>query len=92
MEDKIIITETERLVLRRYEKEDLQDLFEYLSDEEVVKYEPYKPLTFDETRENLAWRIGTDEMIAVELLCRRELQGPDRAGIFKRRSQNLCTV
>ena len=64
MEDKIIITETERLVLRRYEKEDLQDLFEYLSDEEVVKYEPYKPLTFDETRENLAWRIGTGEMIA----------------------------
>ena len=67
MEDKIIITETERLILRRYKKEDLQDLFEYLSDEEVVKYEPYKPLTFDETRENLAWRIGTGEMIAVEL-------------------------
>jgi len=67
MESKIIIAETERLILRRYGKEDLQDLFEYLSDAEALKYEPYKPLTFDETKENLTWRIGTDEMIAVEL-------------------------
>lgn len=67
MENKIIIAETKRLILRRYKKEDIQDLFEYLSDKEVVKYEPYKPLTFDEAKENLEWRIGTDEMIAVEL-------------------------
>lgn len=67
MESKIIIAETERLILRRYIREDLQDLFEYLSDIEVVKYEPYKALTFDETKENLEWRIGTDEMIAIEL-------------------------
>lgn len=38
MERKIIIAETERLILRRYNKEDLQDLFEILSDIEVVKY------------------------------------------------------
>ncbi len=67
MENSIIIAETERLILRRYKKEDVQDLFEYLSDKEAVKYEPYKPLTFDEAIENLEWRIGTDEMIAVEL-------------------------
>lgn len=67
MESQIIIAETERLILRRYSKKDLQDLFEYLSDIKVVEYEPYKPLTFDETKENLEWRIGTDEMIAVEL-------------------------
>ena len=67
MKNKIMIAETERLILRRYKEEDVQDLFEYLSDKEVVKYEPYKPLTFDETKENLEWRIGTDEMIAVEL-------------------------
>ena len=67
MENKIIIVETERLILRKFKKEDAQDLFEYLSDKEVVKYEPYKPLTFDETKENLEWRIGTNEMIAVEL-------------------------
>ncbi len=67
MEGRIIIAQTERLILRRYEKEDLQDLFEYLSDIEVVEYEPYKPLTLNETKENLEWRIGTDEMIAIEL-------------------------
>ena len=67
MENTMLIAETERLILRRYNKEDIQDLYEYLSDPEVVKYEPYKPLTFDETKENLAWRIGTEEMIAVEL-------------------------
>ncbi len=67
MDHKTIIAETERLILRRYIKEDLQDLFEYLSDKETVKYEPYKPLSFDETVENLQWRIGTDEMTAAEL-------------------------
>ena len=67
MENKIIVAESERLILRRYTKEDIQDLFEYLSDKEVVKYEPYKPLSFDQTKKNLEWRIGTDEMIAVEL-------------------------
>ena len=67
MNDAIIIAETERLILRRYKKEDVQDLFEYLSDKEVVKYEPYKQQTFDETKENLGWRISTDEMVAVEL-------------------------
>ena len=38
MSEKKIILETERLILRRYCKE---DLYEYLSDGEVVKHEPY---------------------------------------------------
>lgn len=66
MEHKIIIAETKRLILRRFQKEDLPDLFEYLSDREVLEYEPYRPLTLEETKENLEWRIGTDEMIAIE--------------------------
>ena len=32
MNNKIILAETKRLILRRYKKEDVQDLFEYLSD------------------------------------------------------------
>ncbi|MDE5581435.1 MAG: GNAT family N-acetyltransferase [Treponemataceae bacterium] len=75
MADKKIIAETERLILRRYKKEDLQDLFEYLSDAKVVEYEPYKPMTFSEAKENLEWRIGTDEMIAVELKGSRKMIG-----------------
>ncbi len=65
--NKIIIAETERLILRRYCKDDLQDLYEYLSDAEVVKYEPYKTMTMDEVKNNLDWRCSTEEMIAVEV-------------------------
>ena len=61
-----MVAQTNRLILRRYCLSDLQDLYEYLSDPEVVKYEPYKPMTMGEVRENLAWRISTEEMIAVE--------------------------
>lgn len=75
MTDKMILAETERLILRRYRKEDLQDLFEYLSDQEVVKYEPYKPMTFDEAKQTLEWRIGTDEMTAVELKSSHKMIG-----------------
>ena len=62
-----MITETERLILRRYKETDLQDLYEYLSDSKVVEFEPYKPMTMEEVKGNLEWRISTDEMIAVEL-------------------------
>ena len=75
MERNMIAAETQRLILRRYKEEDLQDLFEYLSDAQVVEYEPYKPLTIDEARENLRWRIGTEEMIAVELKAGRKMIG-----------------
>ena len=71
----MIVAETERLILRRYKKEDLQDLFEYLSDKDVVEYEPYKTMTFSEAEENLEWRIGTDEMIAVELKSSHKMIG-----------------
>ena len=95
MEDITTIAETERLILRRYRPEDIQDLFEYLSDEETVKYEPHKPLTFDEAKENLEWRVGTDEMIAVELkdshkmignvyLGRRDFEALEMGYVFNR--------
>lgn len=70
-----MITETERLILRRYRESDLMDLHEYLSNPNVVKYEPYRPMTLEETRENLQWRISTDEMIAVELKATHKMIG-----------------
>ena len=70
-----IIIETDRLILRRYCKQDLQDLYEYLSDEEVVKHEPYKPMDINEVKENLDWRISTDEMIAVVLKSNNKMIG-----------------
>lgn len=66
MKENRIIAETNRLILRSYQKNDLKDLYEYLSAPDVVKYEPYKPMTLPETEENLDWRISTDEMVAVE--------------------------
>lgn len=62
-----IILKTDRLLLRRYQPCDLQDLYAYLSDAEVVKFEPYQPMTLKEAEENLAWRIISKEMIAIEL-------------------------
>ena len=67
--------ETDRLILRRYRKEDLQDLYEYLSDETVVRFEPYLPMDLNEVKEDLDWRISTDEMIAVELKSNHKLIG-----------------
>ena len=60
------ILETERLILRRYREGDLQDLYEYLSDSEVVKYEPYRTMNLEEVREELKERMASEELIAVE--------------------------
>lgn len=46
--------ETERLILRRFCKEDLQDLYEYVSDETVVRFEPYKPMAMNDVKEDYA--------------------------------------
>ena len=70
-----MVIETERLLLRRYRKDDLQDLFEYLSDAEVLKYEPYKPMNLAEVSEALNERISSDEMIAVVLKATNKLIG-----------------
>ena len=63
------------MILRRFRKEDLQDLYEYLSDTETVKYEPYKPMDLTETATELDERIESDEMIAVVLKENRKLIG-----------------
>lgn len=67
--------ETDRLILRKFSKNDLSDLFDYLSDPEVVKFEPYCPMTLEEVREELERRIASEEMIAVELKSSGKLIG-----------------
>ena len=59
--------ETPRLLLRKYRESDLADLYEYLSDPEVVRFEPYKPMTMDEVRKDLIHRCEADDIIAIEL-------------------------
>ena len=75
MRDNVVIAETERLILRRYTEEDLQDLYEYLSNPKVVEFEPYKTMTIDEVKSELEWRISTDEMIAVQLKASNKMIG-----------------
>ena len=67
MERQIVLPlETDRLILRRFREADLLGLYAYLSDPQVVAFEPYRPMTLEEVRKNLNWRISTEEMIAVE--------------------------
>ncbi len=67
MAEKKPIIETDRLILRRYCEEDLQDLYEYLSDETAVRFEPYRPMDMNEVKDALDRKITSGEMIAVEL-------------------------
>jgi RimJ/RimL family protein N-acetyltransferase len=54
----MIILETQRLLLRRLVMDDLDDLFSFYSDPDVVKYIPDAPRTFEETREELEWFLN----------------------------------
>lgn len=57
--------ETQRLLLRSFADDDWADLYEYLSDEEVVRYEPYPPLTEAQCREECERRAASDAFWAV---------------------------
>jgi hypothetical protein len=56
-----------RLILCRFSENDLLDPFDYLSEPEVVKFEPCRPMTLEEVMEELDRRIASDEMAVVEL-------------------------
>jgi RimJ/RimL family protein N-acetyltransferase len=49
------ILETKRLLLRRFVINDLDDLFTFYSDPDVIKYIPDAPRTYEETKEELKW-------------------------------------
>ncbi len=56
---------TPRLLIRRFRPEDFEDLYEYLSDEEVVRYEPYPPYTREQCRLEAVRRSKNEEFLAV---------------------------
>lgn len=95
MSKKEYFIETPRLILRRYKEADLEDLHKYLSDPEVVRFEPYRPMSMEETKEELQRRMASDEMIAVELkdsgrlignvyLGRRDFEAMELGFVFNR--------
>jgi RimJ/RimL family protein N-acetyltransferase len=57
--------ETERLKIRRFLAGDWQDLHEYLSQENVVKFEPYGVFTEEESKREAERRAGDESFWAV---------------------------
>jgi len=57
--------ETGRLLLRKFTPHDWRDLHEYLSQEAVVKYEPYEVFTEDASKKEAARRAENNSFWAV---------------------------
>ena len=70
-----IFLETDRLILRSFCENDLYDLYEYLSDDIVVRCEPYKAMDLMAVQQELDLRISSNEMIAVVLKAEDKLIG-----------------
>jgi ribosomal-protein-alanine N-acetyltransferase len=49
------VLETQRLLLRRFVKDDLDSLFALYRDPDVIRYIPDAPRTYEETKEELEW-------------------------------------
>ncbi|NLO09519.1 MAG: GNAT family N-acetyltransferase [Clostridiales bacterium] len=60
-----MLIETDRLVIRRFSSSDWKDIYEYLSQEQVVKYEPYGVLTDLECKKEAAIRSMNKAFLAV---------------------------
>lgn len=56
---------TERLTIRRFTRDDWQDLYEYLSNKNVVFYEPYDVLSEDQCKEEAINREYNESFWAV---------------------------
>lgn len=61
----MILTETDRLIVRSFCSDDWKDLYEYLSEKTVVKYEPYDVFTEEGCREEAVYRAGNSAFWAV---------------------------
>ena len=67
--------ETERLVIRKFCPDDWKDLYEYLSQRETVKYEPYDVFTEEESKQEASRRSEDDAFWAVCLASSGKLIG-----------------
>lgn len=56
---------TKRLRIRKFTPEDWQDLYEYLSDEAVVKFEPYGVFNKDQCKQEATSRSHNEAFFAV---------------------------
>jgi len=66
---------SDRLVIRKFNEDDWQDLYEYLSQESVIRYEPYDVCNEDESKEEAIYRSQNDAFWAVCLKENNKLIG-----------------
>ena len=66
---------TDRLIIRRYQENDWQDLYEYLSDKEVVIFEPYDVYSENQAKEEALYRSRNESFYAVCLKENEKLIG-----------------
>ena len=59
--------ETERLMIRNFRQSDWEDLKEYLSEEEVIRYSPYTIHTEEMAKKEIQKRSDEDDFLAVVL-------------------------
>ncbi|HPR97469.1 MAG TPA: GNAT family protein [Thermotogota bacterium] len=67
--------ETERLIIRRFRKDDWKDLYDYLSKPDVVEFEPYDTFSEKEALETAVERSTNDSFYAVELKSEHKVIG-----------------
>jgi len=58
---------TERLILRPFREEDYDDLYAFLSQLRDNEFEEYPGINYENGREHLKYRLGSDEFYAIEL-------------------------
>lgn len=66
---------TDRLIIRKFESNDWQDLYEYLSDKEVVKFEPYDIYSENQAKEEAIGRSNNESFYAACLKENKKLIG-----------------
>jgi len=59
--------ETERLILRCFQESDYEDLYEFLSQRKDDDFEAYPGITYENGKEHLKYRVGSEEFYAMEL-------------------------
>lgn len=59
--------ETDRLIIRNYQKKDIHDYFEYMSLESTAQYEDFEPFSLEQCKSAVMARLTDDCYWAVEL-------------------------
>ena len=62
-----ISMKTKRLLIRNFKEDDYYDLYEYLSDKEIYRFEPGEPITINTAKKLCKERAKNNNFLAVQL-------------------------